>query len=347
LAGDDRKHGLRPPAGKTDEVDAAKEVAMTVAESDTQLKASQTSAAFHNILVATDFSEPSRRALCDALVLATENHAQLSVVHVLHSDRKYAALEDPYELNLERIAADKEIKAMVDKLGPEQEINTTLLKHGPVAEQVAAVIEEKRIDLLVIGTRGRGGLQKLALGSVAEELLRIASCPVMTIGPKADIATITRGPGFHRILFATDFGKGSAKALPLALALARAQQAKLIMLHMINPIPATSASLSAYAPAGAAADEVDEWEDSSRKRGLDQLRQCLPAETGLEQEIDFVVGTDFLPEAVLTASAKFKVDLIVMGANRTASAKAAAHVPWSAVHEVVRYAPCPVLTVAG
>jgi len=320
---------------------------MTVAELNTQSKTSGTCAAFRHILVATDFSEPSRRALCDALVLAAENNAQLSVVHVLHSDRKYAALEAPYELDLERIALEKEMKSFLDKLGPEQKIDTTLVKHGPVAEQVAAVIGEKAIDLLVIGTRGRGGLQKLALGSVAEELLRIAPCPVMTIGPKADIAVITRGYGFRRILFATDFGKGSAKALPVALALARAQQAKLILLHMINPMPATTASLSAYAPAGAAADEVDEWEETSRKQCITQLRECLPAETGLEQEVEFVVGTDFLPEGVLTASAKFKVDLIVMGANRTASAKAAAHIPWSAVHEVVRNAPCPVLTVAG
>ena len=320
---------------------------MTVAELNTQAKTSKTGAAFHHILVATDFSEPSRRALCDALVLAAENNAQLSLVHVLHFDRQYAALEDPYELNLERIAAEKEMKALVDTLGPEQKLDTTLVKHGPVAEQVAAVIEEKQIDLLVIGTRGRGGLQKLALGSVAEELLRIAPCPVMTIGPKADIAALTRGPGFHRILFATDFGKGSAKALPLALTLAREQQAKLILLHMIAPMPATSASLSAYSPAGAAADELDEWEETSRQRCLAQLRECLPKQTGLEQEVDFVVGTDFLPEGVLTASAKFKIDLIVMGANRTSSAKAAAHIPWSAVHEVVRNATCPVLTVAG
>jgi hypothetical protein len=58
--------------------------------------------------------------LCDARVLAAENNAQLSVVHVLHFDRKYAALELPFELNLERIAAQKEMKSLVDKLGPEQ-----------------------------------------------------------------------------------------------------------------------------------------------------------------------------------------------------------------------------------
>jgi nucleotide-binding universal stress UspA family protein len=320
---------------------------MAIAELQGSLKTPQASVAFRHILVATDFSKPSRRALCDALVMASDNNAQLTLIHVLQPDRKYGALENPPELDLDRRAAEEQLRALVDEFGPEHKIDAALVKHGPVAEQVAAVIEETGVDLLVIGTRGRGGLQKLALGSVAEELLRVASCPVMTIGPKADIATVTNGPGFHRILFATDFGKGSVKALPLALALARAQQAKLILLHMISPMPATSASLSAYAPAGAAADEVREWEESSRKRSVKQLRDCLPEETGLEQEVEFVVGTDFLPEGILIASAKFKVDLIVMGANRTASAKAAAHIPWSAVHEVVRDAPCPVLTVAG
>jgi nucleotide-binding universal stress UspA family protein len=320
---------------------------MTVAELSTPLKPSKASGVFHHILVATDFSEPSRRALCDATVLAAENGAQVSVVHVLHKDRRYEVLENPPELDLGRIAAEKELNAIVQDLGLGSTMDTILVRGGPVAQQVAAVIEEKGIDLLVIGTRGRGGLQKLALGSVAEELLRIAPCAVMTIGPKADVDEVGIGHGLHRILFATDFGKGSVKALPLALALARREQAKLILLHMIDPMPATTASLSAYAPAGAAADEVKEWEGSSRQKCLRQLRECLPAETNPEQEIEFVVGTDFLPEGVLTASEKFHADLIVMGANHAASAKVAAHIPWSAVHEVVRYAPCPVLTVAG
>jgi nucleotide-binding universal stress UspA family protein len=321
---------------------------MTVAELKTSSKTPNTSAAFHHILVATDFSEPSRRALCDALALAEDNNAQLSLIHVLQPDRKYGALENSPELDWERIAAERQIRTLLEELGPlGQKIDATLVKHGPVADQVASVIEEKGNDLLVIGTRGRGGLQKLALGSVAEELLRVAPCPVMTIGPKADIAAITQGSGFHRILFATDFGKGSAKALPLALALARAQQAKLILLHMISPMPANSATLSAYAPAASAADEVQEWEETSRKWALRQLRESLPAETGLKQELEFVVGTDLLAEGILRASDKFKIDLIVMGANRTASAKVAAHIPWAAVPEVVRSATCPVLTVAG
>jgi len=302
---------------------------------------------FRHILVATDFSEASRRALCDALALAADGDAQVSVIHVTRPDWRYAALENPPELDLQRIDTEQRLKAFIRDASLGAKINTVYVRQAPVAEAVAAVIKEAGIDLLVIGTRGRGGLSKLALGSVAEELLRVAPCPVMTIGPRPNLEAITRAPGFHRILFATDFGKGSVKALPLAMALARAHQAKLILLHMIAPIPATTGGLSAYAPAVAAADELQEWESSSRKRALRELRECLPADHGLEQEPDYVVGTDFVSEAILTAVDRFKIDLIVMGANRTASPRAAAHTPMGAVHDVVQHATCPVVTVAG
>jgi nucleotide-binding universal stress UspA family protein len=335
----------QPRIVKTDEVGAVKEVCMTVAELNTAVKSS-TNVAFRNILVATDFSEPSRRALQEAATLATEHNAQLSAIHVSPPDLAKATFDNPPELDLEHPAAEQQIKALLDELKPAQKIST-FIKQGHVALQVLSLIEDKAIDLLVIGTRGRGGLRQLALGSVADELLRVAPCPVMTVGPQVETAACTRETGFHTILFATDFGKGSAKALPITLALARAQQAQLILLHMIPPIPSGSASLSAYAPASAAADEVQEYEGTNRKRALQQLKACLPCETGLAQEPKYVVGTDFLTEGIVTASAKFNVDLIVMGANRAASAKVAAHIPWTAVHEVVRNAPCPVLTVVG
>jgi nucleotide-binding universal stress UspA family protein len=313
---------------------------------ETPLETKETSAAFRNILVATDFSEPSRRALCDALLLAAENHARLSIIHVLHGSPKHAALENPPDPDRDWIEAKKRIQALVDEFGPLQKIDSTFVRRGPVAEQLRSVIEEQAVDLLVIGTHGRGGLQKLALGSLAEELLRVAPCPVMTLGPMAEIPAAHHGAGFHNILFATDYGKGSRKALPLALALARAGHAKLTLLHMM-PMPATSTALSAYVPAAEAANEFEQWESTSRKQAVQELKDCLPAETGLEQELRYVVGTDFLAEGVLTASVKFGIDLIVMGANHAASPRMAAHIPWTSVHEVIRYAPCAVLTVSG
>src|SRR5579859_1946567 len=115
---------------------------MSVAEVNPQLKSSTTSLTFRRILVATDFSEASRRALREALKLATENDAQLSVIHVLHPDRTHAALENPPELDVERIDAEKQFKGLLKELKPGQKI-TTFVKHGNVTLQVLSLIEEK------------------------------------------------------------------------------------------------------------------------------------------------------------------------------------------------------------
>lgn len=318
---------------------------MAVAELKTQsIPTEQT--AFHRILVATDFSKAARRALSEALALAEDNQARVSVAHVLHSDWRYEMLENPPEIDLERVDAEQRLKTLINEMGADEKVDAILVKHGSVLSALVSIITEFQPDLLVMGTRGRGGISKLALGSVAEELLRIAPCPVLTIGPNVTVAA-PHAQEFHSILFATDFGRGSAKALPLALTLAKANHAKLTLLHMMSPMPATSANLSSYAPATAAADELVAWEGSSRKRSLQQLKECLPLPLGLDEEPVYIVGTDFLPEGILTAAAKFKVDLIVMGATQKGSARVAAHSPWTAVHEIIRNASCPVLTVAG
>lgn len=301
---------------------------------------------FHHILMATDFSEASERALSGAIALAAQNHAHLSVVHVLHTDWRYEVLDNPPQIDLERIDAQRRLESATRDMGFGRTLDSIIIRHGPVSQKVLALAEEVGADLLVIGTRGRAGLTKLALGSVAEELLRVAPCPVITFGPKAKVATASQESAFRSILFATDFGAGSAKALPYVRALAAAPSTSLALLHMIASMPAT-ANLSAYAPASAAADEFQEWQGSSRARALERLKEWWLCNTKLEREPEYIVGTDFLPEGMLTAAERRHCDLMVMGANHAASPRMAAHIPWSAVHEVIRHASCPVMTCAG
>jgi nucleotide-binding universal stress UspA family protein len=315
---------------------------MTVAERSVQ-EIPQQASVFRHILVAVDYSEASRRAIAAALSIAVAD-AKLSVLHVAHPDWRYEMLENPSMMDLERRDEQERLNAFVRELHTERAISATLIKSGTVAETVVSTILGIEADLLVIGTRGRSGLSKLALGSVAEELLRVAPCPVLTVGPHVRLEAAGKP---QTILFATDFGRGSVKAVAPTLELARAHRAKLMLLHMLAPIPVPSTSLSAYAPSTTAADELEEWERASRKRCLRELRDFLPPENGLEREPDYIVGTEFLPEGILMAAEKYNVDLIVMGANHAASPRFAAHMPWSAVHEIVRHSRCPVLTVAG
>jgi nucleotide-binding universal stress UspA family protein len=300
---------------------------------------------FHHILMATDFSEASQCALSGAIALAAQNHAHLSVVHVLHGDWRYEILDNPPELDRERMDAQRRLEAATRDLGFGRALDSIIIRHGPVPQKVLALAEEAGADLIVIGTHGRAGLTKLALGSVAEELLRLAPCPVITFGLMANVATTPVESAFRSILFATDFGAGSAKALPYVRAMASTPSTSLVLLHMIGPMPAT-ANLSAYAPASAAADELQEWEGSSRARSLQQLKEWWQHDATMERELEYVVGMDFLPEGVLTAAEQRHCDLIVMGANRAASPRLAAHIPWSAVHEVICHASCPVMTCA-
>jgi len=310
-----------------------------------QIQDQRQTSIFRHILAAVDFSPASKRALAKALALTASTDARLSVVHVLQADWRYEMLENPPEIDLERMDAHGRLQKLIEELCPEPKIESILVKHGPIARAILSVAADAGADLIVVGTKGRGGFSKFALGSVAEELLRIAPCPVMTIGPKTAPTAPDKTPGFRSILFSTDFGSASIKATPLLVKLAGTYDAKVILVHMISPMPATSASLSAYAPATAAADELQEWEAACTKRALQQLKECLPADPGTQREPEYVVGTDFWPEGVLTAAAKFRVDLIVMGANR-GSARVAAHIPWTAIHEVLANAACPVLTVA-
>lgn len=300
---------------------------------------------FHHLLMATDFSEASQRALAGAVTVAAQNHAHLSVVHVLQTDWRYEILDNPPEIDLERIDAQRRLETATQEIRSGLAPECIIIRHGPVPQKVIALAEEAGADLIVIGTRGRGGLTKLALGSVAEELLRIAPCPVITFGPRAKVAIAAPASAFPSILFATDFGAGSAKALPYVRAMAAAPTTQVALLHMMAPMSASS-SLSAYVPESAAAEEFEEWQRASRARSVQQLRKWWHGDAKPAREPDYVVGMDFLPEGVLTAAEQRHCDLIVMGAHHAAP-RLAAHIPWSAVHEVVRQASCPVMTCAG
>ncbi len=303
---------------------------------------------FKQVLVATDFSNASQRALAFAIAIAGQYRSVLSVVHAIPPEpRESIPLEPlPRELNRRRFEAEQQMKHLGEKARMNDLNHRLLLEQGPIWDVLASVIQRESVDLLVLGTHGRGGLKKLAFGSVAEEVLRLAPCPVLTIGPHvppADSDTI----GFKRILFPTDFGAASAKAFPYALSLAEDYRAKLVLLHMVPPVQIADLGPSAYGTSAFAADAYAKWQMTTRDESRRKLWELFPSSTKLEEKPECVAGTDFLPEGILDAASAHRIELIVMGANRTPSPRVAAHIPWAHAHEVICHAKCPVLTVAG
>ena len=150
------------------------------------------------ILVATDFSTCSDSALEYARGLADRLGAALHVVHVvtepLHeswaSYSPGAAFLDLVE-KLERDARDR-MRQLLRGSNPAAGPAVVAALWGDPAEQILQYARDHRVSLIVCGTHGRRGVERMVLGSVAERIVRLAPCPVLTVhGPAAGIADVT------------------------------------------------------------------------------------------------------------------------------------------------------------
>src|SRR6266567_6215581 len=141
-----------------------------------------------NVLFATDFSETSEAALPYATAICRRFGSTLHSAHVL-SDASllmmtggvdYVSMSTIYE-DAHSEAGEKldQISAHLGGINYRKHV-----RHGQVWKNLEGIVDENQIDLIVVGTHGRSGLGKLLLGSVAEDILRHAPCPVLTAGPK-------------------------------------------------------------------------------------------------------------------------------------------------------------------
>jgi nucleotide-binding universal stress UspA family protein len=202
------------------------------------------------------------------------------------------------------------------------------MEEGNVWPMLDKLISEHEIDLVVVGTHGRGKVQKILIGSVAEEIFRQADCAVLTVGPgvKGDTA---REVELKSILFATDFGPGAEKAAAHAFSLAQEHDARVTLLHVIE-------SAAAY---------TEESVARQREINVVRMKQLMPAGSENWCKPEFRVTFGSAVEEILIAAREAKADLVVMGAKARRSL--AGHVPLTIAYNVVTKAACPVLTVRG
>ena len=140
------------------------------------------------ILVPTDFSEPADKALTYALDLAAKLGASVTLIHVFDdpfANGVYTGEYMPIPAHIrEEILADlrRKLADAVARRG-HSEVNLEV-QFGSTARTIVDGAAERNIDLFVMGTHGRGGMAHLLLGSVAERVVRTASCPVLTVRSK-------------------------------------------------------------------------------------------------------------------------------------------------------------------
>jgi nucleotide-binding universal stress UspA family protein len=188
---------------------------------------------FKKILIATDYSAFSNKAMHYGLAIARTYHSKVCLANVVSSfgfamagpeavsEAVHLGINDAVELRkkLEAGGFLENVTAQID------------VEHGTdVAQQLLGICRKFDPDLIVLGTHGRTGLKKLWLGSVAETIFRSASCPVLTVGPSVAWPKAQQAP--PRILFPTDFSPESIRALDGCVAFAEAKGSGLVLLHV-------------------------------------------------------------------------------------------------------------------
>jgi nucleotide-binding universal stress UspA family protein len=276
-----------------------------------------------NILFATDFSDASMHALPYAAGISKRLGASLYLCHIVEptplangapeaAPTLYEAMRDQAEAQLTALAHSPELK----DLGP-----NTIVGAGTLGDAFPDTVKEKEINLIVMGTHGRTGVRRLLLGSAVEAVCRVATCPVLTVGPglSPNLAT-----AFSRILFPTDLSEDSKRILPHLRQVAEEYQSEITVLHVMPEELATNPDAARLA-------------EPIRRNMIDTLE---PELAGMKAE--FMIGFGETVETVLRTARARKVDLVTMGIHN-------AFLPGiqlrsSTAYRIMAGAHCPVLT---
>ena len=285
----------------------------------------RTAVGFCNILFATDFSSAAAHAIPFVKRIAKHYDANLVALHV-RPPVVNPLTEPAYWPTEETIRKENEElrEQLLDSFAGIRV--TQLIAEGDIQSRLQEAIAKNDTDLVVIGTRGRTGLGKMLLGSVAEEIFRTVTCPVLTVGPHAETSRGADGQ-IREILYATDFASPSPAAAAYAVSLAQEFQARLILLHVIAE-PKVGELVSAHDVTQAAKD---------------LLRKLVPAEAWCKPE--FFVERGNPADRILELAHLRESGVIVLGVKPEGGVPGAAtHLPNATAHKVVSHAECPVLT---
>jgi nucleotide-binding universal stress UspA family protein len=205
-----------------------------------------------------------------------------------------------------------------------------VVDQGIAADSILALAEAQEVDLIVMGTHGRRGFDRLMVGSVTERVLRKASCPVLAVHkPSHDFLSSRAQDRTHlnRILFCTDFSDNSLRALSHALSLTAEYDAELNLLHVLKDIPSGSSI------------------DEATATAMEQLDNLIPPEKLKAGRIRSrsMVRRGSAYEQIIQLALEAQTDVVIMAVRGRGALNAA--VFGSTTYRVIQLGPCPVLAV--
>ncbi len=283
----------------------------------------------NKVLLATDFSTASQAAFQTALGMCIALPASLSILHVF----EYADAVPPEAggrlLELESFyqRAQSSLDGLVEAAGHAGVASEGVIAGGVPSLTILDTISSKGIDLAVVGTNALHGFERLVFGSTAEEVLRKAPCPVLTVGPQVPYPprpAVFDGP----VVFATDFHRTTTRAICYAASLCKVTKSPL---HCLHVLPRT-------------------LEGGFRRHIIPQIMtealQHVAAESGttIDPPVCAVTYGSEISNAVVDYARQSKAKLIVLGVRQ--ASMMASHVPAHIAYRIITEAPCPVLTMA-
>jgi nucleotide-binding universal stress UspA family protein len=286
------------------------------------------------ILCPTDFSEFSDLAFLYAQSLARHYRAKLFVQHVVELWRYPEASFAParhYEEFWEHLLhkADEDLQGFAKNHADNEIRPERVAEQGVAADSILSFADAQKVDLIVMGTHGRRGFDRLMVGSVTERVLRNASCPVLAVHNPSQDFLRSRGQQdpvhLNRILFCTDFSENSRRALSHALSLTAEYDAELTLLHVLKDIPDESSI------------------DQATATAMEQLENLIPPENPRAGRIRSIVRRGIAYQQIIQFALEARIDMVIMAVRGRGAMNLA--VFGSTTYRVIQLGPCPVLAV--
>jgi nucleotide-binding universal stress UspA family protein len=300
------------------------------------------------ILCPIDFSDYSRHALDHAVAIARWYESTIVVLHVFSAAPVPAY--SPGAAGFEPVAltrADRdqllaEVQRFIATESAPGILTQASIREGNAAREILNQAAAMKADLVVLGTHGRSGFERLLLGSVTEKVLRKAVCPVLTVPRRHPDAVPAAPVLFKRILCPVDFSDSSMKALEFAMSLAQEADADLTVLHVmargLEDTPDLYDTLISDDRLSVA-EYMRRREESARER----LKEAVPDSVTAYCRVETMTAQGKPGREILRIAGERQCDLIVIGVQGRGAADLAFF--GSTTNQVVREADCPVLTL--
>ncbi len=287
----------------------------------------RTEIAIKSIVLSTDFTPASEKAVAYARAIARRFGSSIELTHIL--DLSVAIPSDSSMIGISIDQMHRESTRNLNRLAHEfPGTNLHILEQEAFSlpSAILSVARNTEADLIVMGTASKHGLRKMILGSTAESVLRRATCPVLTVGPH--VPPPPQDPlAFRNIVYATDFSTQAAHAAIYALSFAQDSGAHLYLCHV----------LGTHEPKGEKLVLQSSFERS--------LKEIVPPSAYDWCSPECVIEHGDTAEAILGLAERVNADLIVLGARKASF--------WLDYFEtgvnpaVLAEARCPVLTICA